>query len=93
MPYRAAKLARLEARITPQQKRAIARAAELEGSTVTDFVVRVVHQAASARIRAHESLSLQGSAQKAFVNALLNPPEPNRAALAAARRYKSRKGR
>ena len=33
-------------------------------------------------------LSLRGEACEIFVNALLNPPKPNAAARAAARRYK-----
>jgi len=35
-----------------------------------------------------DALRLQGEALEVFVNAVLNPPAPNEAALAAAERYK-----
>ena len=83
---------RLEARVTRQQKRLIERAAYLRGTSVTDFVVASAQQAATATIRDSETLSLRDEAREAFVNALLNPPAPNPAARAAARRYKDRRG-
>jgi len=83
---------RLEARVTRQQKRLIERAAYLRGTSVTDFVVASAQQAATATIKDSEMLSLRDEAREAFVNALLNPPAPNPAARAAARRYKERRG-
>jgi len=77
---------RLEARITPDQKRLIERAAELRGTTVTEFVVASAQQAAADTIKV---LTLRDQARKAFVNTILNPPLPNKAARAAARRYKA----
>ncbi len=87
------KLERLEARVTREQKRIIERAAELRGTSVTEFVVVSAQQAATKTIKDFETLSLRGEARKVFVNALLNPPAPNAAAKAAARRYKQRLGR
>ena len=87
------KLERLEARVTREQKRMIERAAELRGTSVTEFVVLSAQQAATKTIKDFETLSLRGEARKVFVNALLNPPAPNTAAKAAARRYKQRLGR
>jgi len=89
----ARKLERLEARVTREQKRIIERAAELRGTTVTEFVVVSAQQAATKTIKDFETLSLRGEAREVFVNALLNPPGPNAAAKAAARRYKPRLGR
>lgn len=83
---------RLEARVTRHQKRLIARAAELRGTSVTDFVVASAQQAATATIKDSEVLSLSDEAREVFVKALLNPPAPNAAARAAARRYKRRRG-
>lgn len=40
------KYERLEARISPEQKRLFQRAAELQGRTLTDFVVASVNDAA-----------------------------------------------
>jgi uncharacterized protein (DUF1778 family) len=70
------------------QNRLIERAAELRGSTVTEFVVTSAQQAAAATIRDFETLVLRDQARDVFVNAILNPPPPNDAARAAAQRYK-----
>lgn len=83
---------RLEARVTPDQKRLIERAAELRGSTVTDFVVVSAQQAAADTIRDFETLVLRDQARDVFINAILNPRPPNDAARAAAQRYKTEMG-
>ena len=81
---------RLEARITREQKRLIERAAQLRGTSVTDFIVSELQEAAVATIRNSETLKLRDEARDAFLSALLNPPEPNSAARAAMSRYKKR---
>jgi len=81
---------RLEARVTPEQKKLIARAAALRGFSVTEFVVASAQQAASEAIKDFELLTLHNDARDVFVNAILNPPLPNEAARAAAKRYKDR---
>jgi uncharacterized protein (DUF1778 family) len=85
-----AKQVRLEARISREQKRLIERAAQLRGTSVTEFVLASAQQAATATINDFDVLSLRDEAREVFVNALLNPPHLNAAALAAARRYKER---
>jgi uncharacterized protein (DUF1778 family) len=89
---RSRKQQRLEARITPDQKRLIERAAELRGTTVTEFVIASAQQAAADTIKDFEVLTLRDHARKVFVQAILNPPAPNEAARAAARRYKAQFG-
>ncbi len=89
---RSRKNERLEARVTPDQKRLIERAAELRGSTVTDFVVVSAQQAAADTIRDFETLVLRDQARDVFINAILNPSPPNDAARAAAQRYKTEVG-
>src|SRR5215469_13882543 len=89
---RARKEERLEARITPDQKRLIERAAELRGTTVTEFVVASAQQAAADIIKDFEVLTLRDEARKVFVASLLKPPPPNAAARAAAERYKAQLG-
>ena len=83
---------RLEARITIEQKRMIERAAQLRGTSVTDFVVASLQQAASETIKDFEVLHLRDESREVFVNALLNPPQPNEAAKAAAARYRQLMG-
>jgi uncharacterized protein (DUF1778 family) len=89
---RSPKRERLEARVTLDQKRLIARAANLRGTSVTDFVVVSAQQAARETIKDFEMLSLREEACKVFVNAILNPPAPNQAARIAAARYKESMG-
>ena len=89
---RSRKQQRLQARITPDQKRLIERAAELRGTTVTEFVVASAQQAASETIKDFEVLTLRDRARKVFVDAILNPPLPNKAVRTAVRRYKAQLG-
>jgi uncharacterized protein (DUF1778 family) len=84
---------RLEARVTLDQKRLIARAANLRGTSLTDFVVVSAQQAAKETIKDFETLRLRDEAREVFVNAILNPPAPNQAARRAAARYKEYVGR
>lgn len=83
------KVSRLEARIAPQQKKLIERAASLRGMNMTNFVVAAVERAAVETIKDYEMLSLNGDAAKAFAEILLNPPAPNAALRAAAERLLS----
>jgi uncharacterized protein (DUF1778 family) len=80
--------ARLEARVTREQKEFIERAAELEGRSLTEFLVSSAHAAAKQVIREHEILTLSARDRAAFVDALLSPPAPNQRLRRAARRYR-----
>jgi uncharacterized protein (DUF1778 family) len=85
---RARKEERLQARVTPAQKDLIERAAEIRGTTVTDFIVASAQEAAASTIEKFEVLHLRDEAREVFMNAILNPPPPNAAARAAAERYR-----
>lgn len=80
--------ARLEARISPEAKALVQQAADLEGRTLTDFVIASVQAAAYSVIEQHQTLKLGLEDSKAFVDAILNPNEPNEAMKALALRYK-----
>lgn len=79
---------RLEARVTPEQKRLIERAAALQGRTVTDFVLTSVQDAARRAIEEHHQLSLSVRDSEAFVDALLNPQSVNDRLRDTVRRYR-----
>lgn len=81
-------VARLEARVSPEIKALWQKAADLEGRTLTDFVVASVQAAACKVIEQHQTLKLSLEDSEAFVDALLNPPKPNDALKAAALQYK-----
>jgi uncharacterized protein (DUF1778 family) len=87
---KSAKTTRLEARLTPVQKSMIERAAALEGRSISDFVVNTVQQAAKTVIAEYEVLRLNGEESRAFVERILNPPEPNKALKQAACDYRDR---
>jgi len=78
---------RLDARVTPEEKRIIETAASLRGISVTDLLRTSVNDAATRIIRESEVLTLAERSRKIFVEALLNPPSPNEKALAAAKRF------
>jgi uncharacterized protein (DUF1778 family) len=80
---------RLEARVTPDQKEMIERAACVQGRTVTDFVITALQDAARKAIEERSVWKLSQDQQKAFVEALMDPPAPNKNLRAAYRRYKS----
>ena len=83
-----ARVERLEARITSAQKSLIQRAAELEGRSVTDFVVASVQEAARRTLADHEIISLSASDSRAFVDALLAPPPVNARLVESVQRYR-----
>ena len=70
------KTARLEARITPDLQALLKRAAELEGRSVSDFVVTAAQEAAERRVEQAQVIRFSLDDQRAFVEAILNPPEP-----------------
>jgi uncharacterized protein (DUF1778 family) len=69
--------ARLEARISTDLHLMLKRAAELEGRTMTDFVVSAVQDAAKRAIEQAEVIRLSLVDQDCFANALLKPPKPS----------------
>jgi uncharacterized protein (DUF1778 family) len=81
-------LARLEARISQETKALVQKAADLEGRSLTDFVVASAQAAAYRVIEQHQTLRLNIEDSEAFVDAILNAPQPNEALKAAALRYK-----
>jgi uncharacterized protein (DUF1778 family) len=89
---RSLKQDRLEARVTPEQKKLIARAAALRGTSVTEFIVASAQDAAAEVIKDFEVLNLQDEARDVFVDAVLNPPVPNAAARRAVQRHKEQMG-
>ena len=68
--------ARLEARLPSDVHALLKRAAEIEGRTLTDFVVSAARAAAYQTIEATEIIRLSVGDQREIAEALLNPPEP-----------------
>ena len=91
-PAKQARSERLEARISRAQKDLFVRAAELQGRSLTDFVVVSAQEAALQTVRTHDALRLGERAREAFVSALLASPAPAKALQQAAKRYRERTG-
>ena len=87
------KVYRFDARLDEGQKTLIQRAADLEGRTMTDFVLHSAKVAAERTIQDRAIMVLSARDTEAFVNAILNPPEPGPGLRAAARAYKNRVSR
>jgi uncharacterized protein (DUF1778 family) len=91
-PSTKAKSSRLEIRISPDGLDMIRRAAEIQGRTISDFVSASAQAEARKTIEDTQIIRLSLRDQRAFFDALLNPPKPNaalRRAKAAHRRLVS----
>jgi uncharacterized protein (DUF1778 family) len=83
---------RFEARISSEQKALFRRAAELQGRTLTDFVIASAHDAAVRTIEEMEIIRLSAADSRAFAEALLNPRQPPAELRTAAERYRKMVG-
>ncbi len=88
MPQEPARTARIEARISPDALAIVKRAAEIQGRSVSDFVVAAAQEAAHRTIEETEIIRLSVEDQRLLAQALLNPPEPAPALVRAAERYR-----
>ena len=77
MPQAPVRTARIEARIAPDALAIVKRAAEIQGRSVSDFVVAAAQEAAQRTIEKTEMIRLSVEGQRAFAEAILNPPEPS----------------
>ena len=83
---------RTEARLLPEQKERIERAASLKGLSLSDFMVQHADEAAIRTIQLHTSWTLEDRDRDVFVQALLNPPAPSARMKAAVKRYRKLAG-
>jgi uncharacterized protein (DUF1778 family) len=66
--------ARVEARIAPDTLAIVRRAAELQGRSVSDFMVAAAQEAAYRTIEEAQLIRLSIEDQERFADLLLNPP-------------------
>lgn len=74
MPSKPNRTARIEARIAPDALVVVRRAAELQGRSVSDFVVAAAQEAATRTIEAAQIIRLSVEDQRAIAAAILNSP-------------------
>lgn len=78
----------LNIRISELSKNVLQRAAELEGDTLSHFVISQALEGAYKRLSESQILSLNSQEQKHFFQLLENPPVINAKLLRAIERYK-----
>jgi len=89
MPQEPNRTARIEARIAPDALAVVKRAAELQGRSVSDFIVAAAQAEAHRTIEETQIIRLSVEDQRAFAAAVLDPPAPNEALRRAAAAYQS----
>ena len=87
MKQETAPTARLEARLPHDVMARLKRAAEIQGRTLTDFVV-AADEAACRAIQETDIIRLSIEGQRQIAAAILNPPAPTPALKKAAKRYR-----
>jgi uncharacterized protein (DUF1778 family) len=76
---------RIEARIAPDALDVVKRAAEIQGRSVSDFVVSAAREAAEKAVAEAQIIRLSLADQRMVMDSILNPPRPS----AALRRAKA----
>lgn len=86
------KQARFEARVSPDVHALLKRAAEIEGRSLSDFVVTAARQAAEKTVVQADVITLSYKDQLRFAQALIDPPPLAPAMERAIDRYKRTAG-
>jgi uncharacterized protein (DUF1778 family) len=81
--------ARIEARIAPEALAIVRRAAEIQGRSVSDFMIAAAQEAARKTVAEVEVIRLSREGQEQFAALLLKPPPPADALLRALQRHRS----
>ena len=89
MPNEPNRTARIEARIAPDALVLVRRAAEIQGRSISDFVVAAARAEAERTIETTQIIRLSVEDQRAFAEAIINPPPPNDALKRAAAAYRN----
>lgn len=84
----AIKETRLQARLSETQKAILEQAAAIRGITLSEFVVSAAQTAAEEVIRDLRVIYLTAEGSRAFAEALLDPPAPNKALRKAFKQYR-----
>ncbi len=82
------KTERIEARLIPEQKILLTKAAALQGLSLSEFVISSAYDAAKQVVQEEEILNLTVRDREFFVQSLLEDIEPHPRLKRAAKRYK-----
>jgi uncharacterized protein (DUF1778 family) len=84
--------ARLDVRISSEQKDFFLHAARLSGRSLSEFIIDSAQEAAARIVQEHEIVRLSREEQISFVTALLNPPESGERLRRAFSDYRQKAG-
>jgi uncharacterized protein (DUF1778 family) len=87
--HRRNRTARVEARIPPEALAIVRRAAEIQGRSVSDFVVAAAQEAAQKTVAEVEVIRLSRAAQEQFAAAMIKPAAPAQALKKALVRHRT----
>ncbi len=77
----------LEASLSPEEKELLQSAANLEGITITDFVIRSAEEKAHQIMEKYQIINLNLQDSQALAESLINPIPPNQRMLKLAQLY------
>lgn len=80
--------ARFDARLSRSQKELFEKAARIKGfKSLSEFVIHTTQEAAMLIIEREKTLLVTEADKKAFFEAIIDPPKPNKALVQASREY------
>jgi uncharacterized protein (DUF1778 family) len=82
-PGKAKRSTRVEARLTPENLTVLRRAAEIQGRSLSDFIVSAAREIAHRTIEETQIIRLSVEQQRQIADALINPPPPTPALIRA----------
>jgi uncharacterized protein (DUF1778 family) len=77
MPQQSNRTARVEARISPDALALVKRAAEIQGRSVSEFIIDAAQEVAHRTIEETTIIRLSVEDQRRIAEAILDPPPPN----------------
>lgn len=83
---------RIEVRVPASVKAEFARAAEMEGRSISDLLIEYMRRATDEIFARHRRITLANADWDLFMAALAHPPEPGHVLTRAATRYRERYG-
>ena len=89
IPLGPPRTARIEARIAPEALAVVRRAAELQGRSLSDFVVAAAQAEAVRTVEEAQIIRLSVEDQRCFAQAILNPAAPTDSLLRAAAAHRA----
>lgn len=80
---------RLEMRLPPEDKELLARAAQIEGTKLSQFVLAPALKRARKVIATAEQVTVDANGYRDVLDALANPPRPTKALIVAMRDFEA----